>query len=187
MLTLIILAVVVAAVAFLLIGLYNRLVGLRLRSQNAWSDIDVQLKRRNDLIPNLLETVRGYAAHEQGLFTALGRARERSLQASSVPEQAEASDQVSAALKGVFAVAEAYPELKANENFLALQGELSETEDKIAYARSFYNDAVLRFNNAIETVPGNLVAGPMGKTPQVVLATPDAERAVPRVSFDRAT
>lgn len=185
MLTLVLIVLVVLAVVGVL--LYNRITVLENRIQNAWGQIDVQLKRRNDLIPNLLETVRGYAAHEQGVFTELGRARERSLQASSVPEQAEASGQVSAALKSVFAVAEAYPELKANENFLALQGELSETEDKIAYARSFYNDAVLRFNNAIETVPGNLVAGPMGKTPQVVLATPDAERAVPRVSFDRAT
>ena len=181
MLTLVLLVLVVLAVVGVL--LYNRITVLENRIQNAWGQIDVQLKRRNDLIPNLLETVRGYAAHEQGLFAELGRARERSLRASSVPEQAEASAQVSAALKNVFAVAEAYPELRANENFLALQGELSETEDKIAYARSFYNDAVLRFNNAIETVPGNLVAGPMGKTPQAVLATPDAERVVPKVSF----
>ncbi len=185
MLTLVLIVLVVLAVVGVL--LYNRITVLENRIQNAWGQIDVQLKRRNDLIPNLLGTVRGYAAHEQGLFTELGAARERSLTALSIPEQAEASNQVSAALKSVFAVAEAYPDLKANENFLALQGELSETEDKIAYARSFYNDAVLRFNNAIETVPGNLVAGPMGKTPQVVLATPDAERAVPRVSFDRAT
>ena len=185
MLTLVL--VVLAVLAGVGVLLYNRITVLENRIQNAWGQIDVQLKRRNDLIPNLLGTVRGYAAHEREVFTELGRARERSLGASSVPEQAEASNQVSAALKSVFAVAEAYPELRANENFLALQGELSETEDKIAYARSFYNDAVLRFNNAIETVPGNLVAGPMGKTPQVVLATPDAERAVPKVSFDRAT
>ena len=178
----IVLAVLVAAV---LVGVtfYNRIIVLENRIKNAWGQIDVQLKRRNDLIPNLLETVKGYAGHERELFTRLGEARERSLSASTVPEQAEASNQVSSALKSVFAVAENYPELRANENFLALQTELSETEDKIAYARQFYNDAVLQFNNAIQTVPGVFIAGPMGKTPQVVLETPATERAVPEVSF----
>ena len=162
---------------------YNRITVLENRIKNAWAQIDVQLKRRNDLIPNLLETVKGYAAHERELFTRLGEARERSLRATTVPEQAEASNQVTNALRSVFAVAENYPELKANQNFLALQTELSETEDKIAYARQFYNDAVLQFNNAIQTVPGVFIAGPMGKTPQVMLETPETERAVPQVSF----
>ena len=175
--------VILVVVALIGVTLYNRIIVLENRIKNAWGQIDVQLKRRNDLIPNLLETVRGYAAHERELFTRLAEARERSLRASSVPEQAEASNGVSAALRGVFAVAENYPALKANENFLALQAELSETEDKIAYARGFYNDAVLSFNNAVQTVPGNLVAGLLGKTPQGALETPEAERAVPKVSF----
>jgi len=174
---------VLAAAALIGVALYNRIIVLENRIKNAWGQIDVQLKRRNDLIPNLLETVKGYAGHERELFTRLGEARERSLRASTVSEQAEASNQVSSALKSVFAVAENYPELRANENFLALQTELSETEDKIAYARQFYNDAVLQFNNAIQTVPGVFIAGPMGKTPQVVLETPATERAVPKVSF----
>ncbi|CAA9588396.1 MAG: LemA protein [uncultured Truepera sp.] len=174
---------ILAVVALIGVTLYNRIIVLENRIKNAWGQIDVQLKRRNDLIPNLLETVRGYAAHERELFTRLGEARERSLHASSVPEQAKASNGVSAALGSVFAVAENYPALKANENFLALQAELSETEDKIAYARGFYNDAVLRFNNAIQTVPGNFVAGPMGKTPQVALETPESEQAVSKTSF----
>ena len=170
-------------VALIGVTLYNRITVLENRIKNAWAQIDVQLKRRNDLIPNLLETVKGYATHERELFTRLGEARERSLRATTVPEQAEASNQVTNALRSVFAVAENYPELKANQNFLALQTELSQTEDKIAYARQFYNDAVLQFNNAIQTVPGVFVAGPMGKTPQVALATPETERAVPKVSF----
>ncbi len=174
------LLVVVALVG---VTFYNRITVLENRIKNAWAQIDVQLKRRNDLIPNLLETVKGYAGHERELFTKLGEARERSLRATTVPEQAEASNQVTSALRSVFAVAENYPELKANQNFLALQTELSETEDKIAYARQFYNDAVLQFNNAIQTVPGVFVAGPMGKTPQVMLETPETERAVPKVSF----
>ena len=170
-------------VALIGVTLYNRITVLENRIKNAWAQIDVQLKRRNDLIPNLLETVKGYATHERELFTRLGEARERSLRATTVPEQAEASNQVTNALRSVFAVAENYPELKANQNFLALQTELSGTEDKIAYARQFYNDAVLQFNNAIQTVPGVFLAGPMGKTPQVALATPETERAVPKVSF----
>jgi len=174
---------VLAAVALVGVALYNRIIVLENRIQNAWGQIDVQLKRRNDLIPNLLATVKGYATHERELFTRLGEARERSLRATTVPEQADASNQVTAALKSVFAVAENYPELRANENFLALQTELSETEDKIAYARQFYNDAVLQFNNAVQTVPGTFIAGPMGKTPQVMLEAPAAERSVPQVSF----
>jgi len=175
--------VILVVVALIGVALYNRIIVLENRIKNAWGQIEVQLKRRNDLIPNLLATVKGYATHERELFTQLGEARERSLRATSLPEQADASNQLSATLRSVFAVAESYPELRANENFLALQTELSETEDKIAYARQFYNDSVLQFNNAIETVPGTFVAGPMGKTPQVMLATPAAERDVPQVSF----
>lgn len=178
----IVLAILVV-VALIGVTFFNRITVLENRIKNAWAQIDVQLKRRNDLIPNLLETVKGYATHERELFTKLGEARERSLRATTVPEQAEASNQVTNALRSVFAVAENYPELKANQNFLALQTELSETEDKIAYARQFYNDAVLQFNNAIQTVPGVFIAGPMGKTSQVMLETPETERAVPQVFF----
>jgi LemA protein len=175
--------VVLTALALAAVALYNRIIVLENRLKNAWAQVDVQLRRRNDLIPNLLETVRGYAGHERELFARLGEARERSLRATSIPEQAEAANQVTAALRGVFAVAENYPELRANENFLALQSELSETENKIAYARQFYNDAVLQFNNAIQTVPGVFLAGPMGKREQEPLETPAEERRVPEVAF----
>lgn len=165
------------------ISLFNRITVLENRIKNAWAQVDVQLKRRNDLIPNLLETVKGYAAHEREVFTKVAEARQRSIQAGNVPEQAAAENQLNSALGRLFAVAEAYPELKADENFAQLQSELSETEDKIAYARQFYNDSVLQFNNAIQTVPGTFIAGPMGKTPHEPLEIPEGERAVPKVSF----
>lgn len=165
------------------INVYNRIITLENRYQNAWSQIDVQLKRRNDLLPNLIETVKGYAAHERDLFTQISDARARMMGAGSVDASAEAANQVTAALGRLFALAEAYPDLKANQNFMMLQEELSSIENKIAYARQFYNDAVLQFNTIISTIPGNFFAGPMNKTPHVYLATPDAERAVPQVSF----
>lgn len=177
--------VLIVLVILVVIGvsLFNRITVLENRIKNAWAQVDVQLKRRNDLIPNLLETVKGYATHEREVFTKVAEARQQSIQAGSVREQAAAENQMNSALGRLFAVAEAYPELKANQNFMALQTELSETEDKIAYARQFYNDSVLQFNNAIQTIPGNLIAGPMGKTPQEPLEIPEGERAVPKVSF----
>ena len=165
------------------INVYNRIITLENRYQNAWSQIDVQLKRRNDLIPNLIETVKGYAAHERELFTQISDARARMMGAGSVDASAEAANQVTAALGRLFALAEAYPDLKANQNFMMLQEELAGVENKIAYARQFYNDAVLQFNTIITTIPGNFFAGPMSKTPHVYLATPETERAVPQVSF----
>ena len=180
---LIIVLVVLVVIVIVGVMLFNRIMVLENRIKNAWAQVDVQLKRRNDLIPNLLETVKGYAAHEREVFTKVAEARQQSMQASNVQEQAAAENQMNSALGRLFAVAEAYPELKANQNFLLLQTELSDTEDKIAYARQFYNDSVLQFNNAIQTIPGNLIAGPMGKLPHEPLEIPEGERAVPKVSF----
>lgn len=145
-----------------LIVTYNSLVQLRQRLQNAWSQVEVQLKRRYDLIPNLLNTVQGYAAHEKGTFEEITRVRSQAISATSVAEQSQAENRLSQALRSLFAVAENYPELKANTNFLQLQEELSSTESKIAYSRQFYNDTVQKFNTKIELFPTNLVAGMLG-------------------------
>jgi len=182
MATLVILAVLVV-LALWGISVYNRIIQLENRYENAWSQIDVQLKRRNDLVPNLVETVKGYASHERELFEEVARSRQAMMNAQGVNQSAEAANMMSAALGRLFAIAEAYPELKANQNFAMLQEELSSVENKIAYARQFYNDAVLQFNNAIETVPGNFFAGPMGKKEAVFLEIPEEEKAVPSVSF----
>lgn len=149
-------------VALFLIVTYNTLVRLRQRVQNAWSQVDVQLKRRYDLIPNLVNAVKGYAQHEKDTLDRVTQARNMALAAGSVTEQARAENMLSGALKSLFAVAEAYPELKANTNFLQLQNELSDTESKIAFARQFYNDTVQNFNTKIELFPANLVAGMLG-------------------------
>src|ERR1700760_3101792 len=156
---LIVLLVIVAIVVFTLIALYNGLVQLRVRADSAWSDIDVQLKRRHDLIPNLVETVKGYAAHERGTFEAVTAARANAINAQSPAEQAQAENVLSGALKSLFAVAEAYPDLKANQNFLNLQEELTSAEDRVAYARQFYNDSVLSYNTKIQQFPTVVLAG----------------------------
>ena len=179
----IIFLVVIAAIVFFVVGIYNRIISLENRFQNAWSQIDVQLKRRTDLVPNLVETVKGYASHEQEVFAPVSKSREAMMGAGSVSESAEAANMMSAALGRLFAIAEDYPDLKANENFRVLQEELSTIENKIAYARQFYNDGVLQYNNAIETVPGVFLAGPMGKKEQVFLEIPESEREAPQVSF----
>ena len=161
--------VVLAIVAFLvLIGvlLFNRLVSLRNRVDNGWSQIDVQLRRRYDLIPNLVQTVKGYAAHERELFENVTQARARAIDAASVGDQATAENQVTAGLRRLMVVAEAYPELRASENFLALQEELTGTESKIAYARQFYNDQVMRLNTLVGSFPSNLLARAFGFTPR---------------------
>ena len=152
-------------VAVLLVSgvwIFNRLVTLRTRVENGWSQIDVQLRRRADLIPNLVETVKGYAAHERELFEHVTEARARSIGASGVSDQAAAENQVTAGIRQLLAVVENYPDLKANENFLALQEELVGTESKIAYARQFYNDQVMRLNTLIGSFPSSLVAKPFG-------------------------
>lgn len=179
----IIFLIVAAAIVFFIVGIYNRIISLENRFQNAWSQIDVQLKRRTDLVPNLVETVKGYASHEKEVFAAVAESREAMMGAGSVAESAGAANMMTQALGRLFAIAEAYPELKANENFRVLQEELSAVENKIAYARQFYNDAVLQYNNAIETVPGVFLANPMGKKEQVFLEIPETEREAPQVSF----
>src|SRR6266576_7080521 len=146
---------IVVVLVVLFIFIYNRLISLRVRAQNAWSDIDVQLKRRADLIPNLVETVKGYAAHESGTFEAVTRARTAAQQAQGVAEQAQAENALTAAIGRLFAVAEAYPQLRASENFQQLQAQLGETEQKIAVSRQVYNDTVLTYDNALESVPTN--------------------------------
>ena len=153
---------VVILIALSVIASYNRLVSLRNRIENAWSQIDVQLRRRYDLIPNLVETVKGYAAHEKEVFEKVSEARSAMMNAQGVKAQGEAQNQITDALKSLFAVAEAYPQLKANENFMMLQEELSGTESKIAYARQFYNDQVMTYNTMIQSFPTNIIAGMFG-------------------------
>jgi len=150
---------VIAITIFWLIGIYNSLIRLRNRTDEAWSDIDVQLKRRYNLIPNLVETVKGYAKHERELFEKVTKARTAAMGAQAPVDKAQAENMLTGALKSLFAVAENYPDLKANQNFLELQRELSDTENKIQAARRFYNGNVRDFNIKIETFPNNLVAG----------------------------
>ncbi len=174
---------IIILVAILVIGLYNNLISLRNRVENAWHQIDVQLKRRADMIPNLVETVKGYAAHEKDTFAMVTDARSRMMQAGSVGEQAQAQNQLTGALKSLFAVAEAYPELKANQNFLMLQEELAGTENKIGYARQFYNDSVMRYNQAIQQFPGNLFAGMFGFNSKEYFEIEETAKEVPKVQF----
>lgn len=163
---------------------YNRLVTWRNRIDNAWAQIDVQLRRRYDLIPNLVETVKGYAKHERETFEKVTEARAKMASATTVKEQADANNMISSALKSLFAVAEAYPELKANQNFLALQEELTGTEGKIAYARQFYNDNVMQFNTAQQTFPTNLIASMFGFKPRDYFEIEEAAAKEPvKVSF----
>ncbi len=152
-----IIGIVIAVVALLIIYIYNSLIRLRMRVNNAWSQIDVQLKRRYDLIPNLISAVKGYMKHEKGVLEEVTKAR-TSLMSGSMAAKAKASNQITEALKSIFAVAENYPQLKANENFKQLQEELSGTESKIAYARQFYNDSVMSYNEALQVFPKNIFA-----------------------------
>ncbi len=163
--------------------LYNRLVRLRNRVDNAWAQVDVQLRRRYDLIPNLVETVKGYAAHERETFEEVTRARSQAQAAGTVQDQAQAENILSQALGRLFAVAEDYPELQADENFRQLQDELAQTENRIATSRQVYNDAVLTYNNAIQTFPGAVLAGPFGFVVREFFETDEAQREVPVVDF----
>ncbi len=153
-----ILLILIVVVALAAVGMYNSLVTLRNRSDNAWSQVDVQLRRRFDLIPNLVETVKGYAKHESGVFERVTQARTQAMSAGTPKEAGQAENMLSGALKSLFAVAEAYPDLKANQNFLMLQEELAGTESKIAYARQFYNDVVMKFNMKQQVFPSNIIA-----------------------------
>ena len=178
--------VILAAVVLLALALvlaYNHLVRLRNRTENAWAQVDVQLRRRYDLIPNLVETVKGYASHERATFEEVTAARTRAQEAQTVADQAQAENALTAAIGRLFAVAEAYPELRASENFQQLQAELSNTEDKIQVSRQVYNDTVLTYMNAIQSVPLNIVAGMFGFGPRAYFEIADAEREAPQVRF----
>jgi LemA protein len=174
---------IVAIVAVAAVLVFNRLVSLRARVDNGWSQIDVQLRRRYDLIPNLVNTVQGYAAHEREVFENVTQARARAIDATAVPEQAEAENQITRGLRQLFAVAEAYPELKANQNFLALQEELTATESKIAYARQFYNDQVMLLNTLIGSFPSNVVARLFHFTPREFFDIEEPVRGPATVDF----
>ena len=177
---------VILVIAILLVVLYNGLVGKRNQVRNAWGQIDVQLNRRHDLIPNLVNAVKGYMTHEQGILERVTLARSQAISAgANVPQRAEAENQLTGAIRSLFAVAENYPQLRANENMLALQEELSSTENRIAFSRQHYNDSVMEYNTARETVPAVFVAGMLGFTPEPLFTLDAAapERAVPQVAF----
>jgi LemA protein len=177
---------IVAVVVIAFVVSYNGLVRLRNRVDSAWSQIDVQLQRRHDLIPNLVETVKGYAAHERETLEAVIQARNVAVQAQGQgpQQQAQAENVLTGALRQLFALAEAYPDLKANQNFLALQEELTSTEDRVAYSRQFYNDAVLGYNTKIQSIPSNIIAGMFNFTEREFYEADDDEaRDVPRVQF----
>jgi LemA protein len=179
-----ILAIVVVVVVFILIALYNGMVQLKIRADAAWSDIDVQLKRRHDLIPNLVETVKGYAAHEKGTFENIAKWRSAAMSATAPADRAQAEGQLTMALKSLFAVAEAYPQLKANENFMSLQASLAQIESDLQNSRRYYNAVVRDYNTKIQSFPGKMVAGMMGFAPrQFFEIEAPAERAVPEVKF----
>jgi len=179
----IIILVVVVILAIALVGMYNGLVTLKNRVDEAWSDISVQLKRRYDLIPNLISTVKGYAAHEKEVFEKVTEARTRAMGAGSAKDKAEAENALSGTLKTLFAVSENYPELKANQNFLELQRELTDTEDKIMASRRFYNGNVRDFNTKIEVFPTNLIAGMLNFTKRDFFEATESEKENVKVAF----
>jgi LemA protein len=181
-----VIVVVVAIVVLLLlvlVAMYNRLVRLRNRSENAWAQVDVQLRRRYDLIPNLVEVVKGYAAHERETFEAVTNARAAAQQAQGVAQQAQAENVLTAALGRLLAVAEAYPQLRATENFQQLQAQLADVEQNIAVARQVYNDTVLTYDNALETVPTNVIAGMFNFGERAYFETEGVTREAPAVQF----
>jgi LemA protein len=181
----IIVIVVAVVLVFFIIGLFNSLVRLRNQVKNAWSQIDVQLKRRYDLIPNLIETVRGYMKHERETMEAVTKARQQAINVTSgVLDQAKAENMLSQTLRSLFAVAENYPDLKANQNFLALQEELTSTENKISFARQFYNDSTMNYNNKIQMFPSNVIAGMFAfKQAEFFEIEVAAQREAPKVQF----
>lgn len=180
---LIILIVIIIIILVAIVAIYNGLVTARNKVKNAWAQIDVQLNRRSDLIPNLVETVKGYATHESSVFEDVTAARAGLMNANGVKEIGEANNQLSNTLKTLFAVAENYPELKANENFKELQEQLAQTEDKIAYSRQFYNDTVLMYNNKCQTFPSNIFAGMFGFKEADFFEAAGEARSVPKVEF----
>ena len=185
MLLLIGIIVIIIIVIFLLLfwGYYNKIIRLENRIDNAWAQIDVQLRRRADLIPNLMKTVKGYMKHEKEVLENVTKARTALMSAKTPQENIDADNMLTGALKTLFAVAENYPDLKANQNFLNLQDELTHTEDKIAYSRQHYNDSVLVYNNTIETFPGLWFAKRMERKTRGMLQIPEVSREAPKVSF----
>jgi LemA protein len=180
---LLIVLAIIAAILLMVIMMYNGLVQLRVRSENAWSDIDVQLKRRHDLIPNLVETVKGYATHEKSTFEDIAKYRSMAMQATAPADRAQAEGQLTQAIKSLFAVAENYPQLQASGQFQSLQNSLSELEDSIQNSRRYYNAVVRDLNTKIETFPTNLLAGTFGFKEKQFFEAPEAERATPQVKF----
>ncbi len=183
MISMIIGIIIVVGIIMAIAGIYNNLVTLRNRVDNAWQNIDTQLQRRSDMIPNLVETVKGYAAHEKETLAAVVSARNAAASATTPDEKMAADNVLSGALRQLFAVAEAYPDLKANSNFMQLQASLEETENKISYARQSYNDCVLNYNNGIQTFPGNIFAGIFQFKPRTGFEAAEAAREVPQVKF----
>ena len=184
MVVVVILIIVVVIVALMLVSMYNSLVKLRNQVKNAWSQIDVQLKRRHDLIPNLIETVKGYMHHERDTLENITKARSQAVEAESVGDKAKAEGELTKALGKFNLVVENYPDLKANQNFLSLQEELTSTENKISFSRQNYNDQVLFYNNKIQMFPSNIIAGMFNfKTEEFFEIEVAAEREVPKVSF----
>ncbi len=176
--------IAIGLLVFIFIGFYNSLIRLRNQVKNAWSQIDVQLKRRHDLIPNLIETAKGYMKHEQDTLKGITEARSKAMGAGSVGEKSKAESALSGAMSKFFVVVENYPDLKANQNFLALQEELTSTENKIAFSRQSYNDQVLFFNNKIQMFPSNIIAGMFNFKQEDFFELEDkTERAVPKVDF----
>ncbi len=176
--------ILLGVILFWLAAMYNKLVHLRNYVDNAWAQIDVQLKRRHDLIPNLLETVKGYMTHERETLEAVTAARAQALKANGPAQAGLAESELSGALRGLMVNVERYPELKASANFLALQEELASTENKISFARQAYNDSVTRYNNRIQTIPSNIIASLAGFTKRdLFLLTDENERAVPQIKF----
>ena len=183
MIGIIITIVIVTLIVLIFLGYYNKIIRLENRIDNSWAQIDVQLRRRADLIPNLTETVKGYMKHEKETLENVTKARASLMTAKTPQENIDADNILTGALKTLFAVAENYPDLKANKNFLNLQDELTHTEDKITYARQHYNDTILSFNNTIETFPGIIFARLMAKKEKEMLSIPQESRDVPKVSF----
>jgi LemA protein len=175
--------VLLAVVAIWLIATYNGLVTLKNRTDEAWADIDVQLKRRYDLIPNMVETVKGYASHESGTLEKVIQARNSAMSAQGVAAKSDAENQLSQSLKSIFALSESYPDLKANQNFLDLQRQLADTEDKIQAARRFYNGNVRDFNTKLQVFPTNMIGNALGFTKRDFFEISEGERATPQVKF----
>ena len=184
MTVLIIVIALLVVIAGWFFGTYNKLINLRNKKDDQWSQIEVQLKRRADLIPNVIETVKGYAKHEKSTFEEVIKARNTYVSAKTPEDEMKASGEVTQALNKLFALAESYPDLKANENFLSLQNDLKETEDKISYARQFYNDTVLSYNNKVEMVPSNIVANIANFKKASFFEAEEKDREVPKVSFE---